>query len=400
VTHTATYSMRQLKPLTGLRLLAALLVVLYHFGPYVLRPLASDPLATLKIVERNIVLTGMIGVDLFFILSGFILAYTYLDARGRLRGTRGQFWVARIARIYPIYVCAWVVAALPFAWHHEPHDTPVLAAATSLTLTQAWLPWFPTDWNQPAWSLSNEALFYLLFPLLPVAVARLNRYHLYLAMGALWAISLAMPLAYLAAHPAGSLWSSMVFNPLFFLPEFLTGVALGRLYVLAQERGATSAVRRRIRPGTLAALALLGCAAVMVSLPWTFGPMYHVAAIPFFTLLIYSLVCGESRLASLLSSPAMVRLGEASYALYILHRPLWDWVTHVYPAPAPGDPARVPFFLAYLGLLIALSLLALRFLEQPARRAIRQALSGRARARPSVSEPGRIRPAALMKGDT
>jgi peptidoglycan/LPS O-acetylase OafA/YrhL len=378
--------MRQLKPLTGLRFLAALLVVTYHFGPYVLRPLASDPLGALKIVERNIVVTGMIGVDLFFILSGFILAYTYLDGRGRLRGTRGQFWVARIARIYPVYVCAWVVAALPFVWHHDPRDMPVLAAATSLTLTQAWLPWFPTDWNQPAWSLSNEALFYLLFPLLPIAVARLNRYHLYLAMGALWTISLAMPIAYLAAHPAGSVWSSMVFNPLFFLPEFLTGVALGRLYVLAQERGAMSAATRRIRPGTLAALALLGCATVMVALPWTFGPMYHVAAIPFFTLLIYSLVCGESRLASLLSTPAMVQLGEASYALYILHRPLWDWVTRVYPAPAPDAPARLPFFLAYLGLLIALSLFAECFLEQPARRAIRQAFTGRSRARRPVAE--------------
>jgi peptidoglycan/LPS O-acetylase OafA/YrhL len=84
--------MRYLKPLTGLRILAALLVVAYHFGPYVLRRLASDPSGTLKIVERNTVLTGMIGVDLFLILSGFILAYTYLDARGRLRGTRILQW--------------------------------------------------------------------------------------------------------------------------------------------------------------------------------------------------------------------------------------------------------------------------------------------------------------------
>ena len=102
--------MRQLKPLTGLRFLAALLVVVHHFGPYILTSPVSDPLRTLKVVERNIIFTGMIGVDLFFVLSGFILAYTYLDGRGRLRGTRGQFWIARIARIYPIYVCAWVVA--------------------------------------------------------------------------------------------------------------------------------------------------------------------------------------------------------------------------------------------------------------------------------------------------
>jgi peptidoglycan/LPS O-acetylase OafA/YrhL len=114
--------------------------------------------------------------------------------------------------------------------------------------------------------------------------------------------------------------------------------------------------------------------------------MYHVSVIPFFALLIYSLVCGESRLASLLSGPAMIRLGEASYALYVLHWPLWDWVTRIFPAPAPDAPARLPFFLAYLGLAIVLSLLASHFLEQPTRRAIRQAFRGRSRARPSVAE--------------
>jgi peptidoglycan/LPS O-acetylase OafA/YrhL len=380
--------MRQLKPLTGLRFVAALLVVVHHFGPYVLSPPAYDPLRTLKIVERNVIFTGMIGVDLFFVLSGFILAYTYLDLCGRLRGTRGQFWIARIARIYPVYVCIWAVTAVPFVWLHYPHVVPVLSAATSLVLTQTWLPFFSADWNPPIWSLSNEAFFYLLFPLLPIAVARLNRYHLYLAMGMLWAISLAMPLTYLAVnpHPLGGLWLAMESNPLFSLPEFLTGVALGRLYVLARANGTPTVATRRIRPGSLTSLALLGCAVVMITVPWSFGPMYHVSVIPFFALLIYSLARGESRLVSLLSGPAMIRLGEASYALYVLHWPLWDWVTGIFPAPAPDAPARLPFFLAYLGLAIVLSLLASHLLEQPARRAIRQAFRGRSRVRPSVAE--------------
>jgi peptidoglycan/LPS O-acetylase OafA/YrhL len=81
----------------------------------------------------------------------------------------------------------------------------------------------------------------------------------------------------------------------------------------------------------------------------------------------------------------MIRLGEASYALYVLHWPLWDWVTRIFPAPAPDASARLPFFLVYLGLLIALSLLAWRYLEHPARRAIRQAFRGRSRTRPAVA---------------
>jgi peptidoglycan/LPS O-acetylase OafA/YrhL len=77
-------------------------------------------------------------------------------------------------------------------------------------------------------------------------------------------------------------------------------------------------------------------------------------------------------------------LGEASYGIYLLHWPLWMWLQHL--GAVPAAPFALPYFAAYLVLTVALSLLSLRLVEMPARRAIRQAFRGRSRARPSVAE--------------
>src|SRR5947209_20217313 len=93
-----------LRPLTGLRFMAALLVVIHHYfgiatGDYGQR---ADPRVP------TLIAAAFVGVNIFFILSGFILAYNYLDADGQLRITCRDFWAARFARIYPVYVLAFL----------------------------------------------------------------------------------------------------------------------------------------------------------------------------------------------------------------------------------------------------------------------------------------------------
>jgi peptidoglycan/LPS O-acetylase OafA/YrhL len=96
---------------------------------------------------------------------------------------------------------------------------------------------------------------------------------------------------------------------------------------------------------------------------------------PLFALLIYNLASGEGPLAALLSLPAMVVLGEASYALYILHIPLWDWMTYVL-SRLHMVPGFVALSLLHLGVAVGLAILTLRLVEQPARRALRRAFVG------------------------
>jgi peptidoglycan/LPS O-acetylase OafA/YrhL len=342
----------------------------------------------------NLVAAGFVGVNFFFILSGFILAYNYLGAEGRPRITRRDFWVARFARIYPVYLLAFLAATLPSAHYLLSHRSSLLSTTmtglAALTLTQAWIPASSDAWNGPGWSLSAEAFFYLLFPLAALCIGRLDRYRLYMALGACWALSLATPLA--CAHTvltAGGGWDMtwlkfLKYNPLVRLPEFLMGVALGRLFLSRMRATPVGRMASLATPARLSTAALVGSVCALSYLPTLLGSgsalpyllLHNGLVDPFFALLIYSLASGEGPLAALLSLPTMILLGEASYALYIVHIPLWDWMTYAL-SRLHMAPGFVALSLLHLGVAMGLSILTVRVIEQPTRRALRQALAGR-----------------------
>src|SRR5258708_3693928 len=154
----------RLVALTTLRFFAALHVVLFHMK--VIGILAGGPWW-----YQNFAGIGYVGVNFFFVLSGFILVYTYAGPPLNAR----LFWQARFARVYPAYVLSLIVAA-PFFFFALRHlDLPFFAwskvhfaAACILTvvLLQAWVPQAALTWNSVCWSLSVEAFFYSVFPLL------------------------------------------------------------------------------------------------------------------------------------------------------------------------------------------------------------------------------------------
>ncbi len=97
-----------LRPLTGMRFLAALVVVFFHavFTFDVRLPLTSWGSALL--------IRGYLSVDFFFLLSGFILSYCYTTTDGHIRGNARDFWVARFARIYPVYFLGLLLDFIPY----------------------------------------------------------------------------------------------------------------------------------------------------------------------------------------------------------------------------------------------------------------------------------------------
>ncbi|MGH3563576.1 MAG: acyltransferase family protein, partial [Mycobacterium sp.] len=163
----------EIKALTGLRIVAAVWVVLFHFRPLLRQaaPEFSDALAP-------VLNCGAQGVDLFFILSGFVLTWNYLDRMGlswSVRATVHFLWL-RLARVWPIYLVTLHLAALwvVFTLHvgHVPSQDVSQLTATSyvrqILLVQLWFqPYFDgSSWDGPAWSISAEWLAYLLFGLL------------------------------------------------------------------------------------------------------------------------------------------------------------------------------------------------------------------------------------------
>ncbi|MHB8302793.1 MAG: acyltransferase family protein [Acidobacteriaceae bacterium] len=292
---------RALPALTGIRIFAAYYVVMLHTGSgYFSRhgtPQSID----------NFLGKGYLAVSLFFVLSGFILAYTY---EGKIRGAPHavQFWEARFARIYPVYLLAlaWMV---PFS-----RDLTLPQRLIVLSMVQTWMPWRPYlagAWNFPAWSLSVEAFFYLCFPVLLGALSRLTLAKLrYLAGFLLAAIAVGNLAQPFENWPRSSFTLvRLIPLPVIRLPEFAVGMIFGLLFLRMprwKHGGIISA--------SMALLAIAGLS--LLTNRWE-----SLVVAPF-ALLVLGLAYRQGPLARLLSTRISILLGGASYAVYLLQLPV------------------------------------------------------------------------------
>src|SRR5580704_11495728 len=197
----STTALPRLNALTTLRFLAALHVVLFHMR--VTGVLPGGPWW-----YQNFSSVGYIGVNLFFVLSGFILVYTYANTTVSPR----RFWQARFARIYPAYALSLLLSAPFFFFAVRYLDIPFLAwskqhlvAACVLTLTllQSWFPEAALTWNAVCWSLSVEAFFYLAFPLLLLWNREFTSRSLFYQIAGWSFLSLLISVLYIFLHPDG-----------------------------------------------------------------------------------------------------------------------------------------------------------------------------------------------------
>ncbi len=356
----------RLPAITSLRFFAAFHVALFHMNE--MGALTGPP--WLKAFAG----IGYVGVSFFFVLSGFILVYTYAGREIRLR----DFWQARFARIYPAYVFS-LLLTFPFFYYgalkmHVPffafsEQHFALASVLVLLLLQAWVPAAALAWNSVAWSLSVEAFFYLVFPFALVKYSKLSRTTLWVLIPACWVAGLAVSAGYLLSRSAGmpyvssADYSSAVqfvkFFPLVRLPEFLMGMACGFLF-LRSERNPKHAL-------PLVALGLLGVAATTAASRFVPYLVVHTSMSgPAFAALVYGIALQPSW-ASWLNNRALVLFGDASYSFYLLHTMfVWPFF-HNLQTQEVRNQGFVGIGL-WLVMMLTISSLVYRFIEQPARR--------------------------------
>ncbi|HZP39890.1 MAG TPA: acyltransferase [Candidatus Binatia bacterium] len=397
------------RALSGLRFVPALGVVVAHvvtsWRAMVERPGASSPEFVRWCADGVTAFTGhpvALGLTQsatgalggFFELSGFVLAYVYLADAGPTALDRRAFWAARVARIYPLYLLGLAFALRAFVADtiaagsapEAPPLTPLGLTATVLSavlLLQAWWPRAVLAWNAPAWSLSCEAFFYLVFPWTIRLVDRLRARGLLVLAGACWLAAMAAPLAYLALDPdrLGPVgWTSegwwlraVKFGPLFRFPEFLLGVALGKLWlVTAPRHGAL----RRFGPwlSGAGALAWLATGLLCVRLGISFLLMHNGFLDLAFAAMVFGLALGGGPLHRALAWRPVALLGDASYALYLLHLPAVLYVLlAIAPFGAPPLPPAAFAALVCVASAAAAAAVHLHF-EVPARRLVRALL--------------------------
>lgn len=339
--------------LDGLRGVAAILVVIRH-----------DP--NLFGIRPGSVETHL-AVDLFFVLSGFVLAHAY-EERIRDGLAPSAFLRIRVIRLYPLYALGLAltvaVALLAFAVGQGPgFSGPALAASTLFAalmlptppaFSAAPVAIFPL--NAPSWSIffelvANMAFFYGLSALSPRRLAAIVA----LAFAGLCAVALQA-----GDLDIGFYWRDVQSGLIRVMFAFPVGVLLYRRWI----------VRPHAALGNAGALGCLGLLTVLLVLPVPAAvkPFYDVlVAACAFPVLVYVAAAVEPgpRLRAL-----CLKAGAVSYPLYILHAPCVAWVEAVgRRMPGLADRIAAPWSgLLFLGALVGASLVLIRTFDMPARR--------------------------------
>jgi peptidoglycan/LPS O-acetylase OafA/YrhL len=369
----------KLDALTSMRFFAALLVFSWHCVPM------HRVAATFSL--------GYAGVGFFFLLSGFILTYSYRAAFAHELRTDAvrAFYVARVARIVPLHLVAMPPLILTMVffgnrlWSGVGVHTQVTEVAAQAVLLQSW---FPADavhfgGNGPSWSISVEAFFYALFPILAFALLRAFRAApAYAALGAAFAVWLLEVAVLTPQHATIDDWRFYVFPPA-RLADFVVGMLVG----IAVLRG-DAAGRWRLRGTSMEMLAVTA-----VGLSVIFSPLaplalrFSAVLMPAWAFTIYVFAARRGALSRALQHPILVRLGEVSFAFYLIHLAVIVCVTQWLGTNHPL------FVTVAFGVTLGLSFVLFHGVEQPMRRRIRRAFDG-ARGR-SAQRRGRERAATV-----
>ena len=345
--------MRKIDNLTGIRGIAALWVFFGHYQSYFMLLLGREIWPINKIFQY-----GYFGVDLFFLLSGFILAYVYYEELNNSYSMSKikNFFLKRFARIYPVFLVTTLIAT--FFWlvalrtqhqftNESSQNLNWLNFIANIIGVQAWfnLP----SLNGPAWSVSAEFAAYLIFPLLVLVLFRVNRFR---------DTFLIASLILCGAFYQVGLWSSFSnFNMLRLFTEFIAGVCC---FVIFENKLVSDSFAKVVR---MSATLVLILAFLMIE-----SELFLKSVVPFFLLsiVVANFYCNTPGKG--LSRKTLLTLGIWSYSLYLTHR-LFQNIMSGLDFPIYQSPS----YLRFLQMIVLLTVpiltagLVTRFIEHPMR---------------------------------
>lgn len=350
----------KLDQLIGLRFFAAMLVVLHH----------CNDLFGIHIVNFN-----WLSVTFFFILSGFSLTLVYpsLENFTKIK----KFWLSRIARIWPAYLFSFALGFYLVPYHWE-----TLKALPNLLLLQSWIPFsaYYFSYNPVCWSISVEVFFYTVFPLLLFKWQK-HWKSIFLicsvfAIAFFYSIQQLHLINYEDPKNAGglALTNHSLLNtlPISHLFEFTLGMAAATLW---QKKSWFS----NQKFSSYYEIAILALCIFMMDfnfriLAWSkhnflglflTKEVLHIILFFGFACLIFVIARGHGQVSKLLAHPILVKLGQLSYSIFLLHYVLLD----AYRANINylSHWGNLPSLFAYLSCLLILAYLLWRYIELPCR---------------------------------
>lgn len=332
---------QKIDALTSTRGFAALMVVIFHFGTEVFPFNLAEQFFT----------GGNLGVSYFFVLSGFVMYWTY----HKRVISYGEFLKRRIARIVPLYLFAILLSLLfLIIFQGRPGDNFVTALLLNLTFLQAYVPGYAATINSPGWTLSVEMLFYLLFPLLLLFCMRYTKAFIWFAFGFYAFSQLAHLFLLQTLHPevSNKVHDFIYYNPVWHLNGFIIGITGGYLYQRVHERG--------IKLSSLVFASL-----IIAVITWRPVSLHNGMLAPLFIVFI---VAVASRQPAFLKWQPLVFLGEISYGIYLLQEPVYKFMMQMNQDHLQWEYPGL--FYTYLGVLLIVATVSYHYIETPLRRKI------------------------------
>ena len=382
-----------IRQLTGIRFVAAFWVLLYHL---------QDPLDRIGVMDipvlSDVIRVGRLGVDLFFALSGFIIAHTYLTRMGpRLAlGAAASFWWLRLARIYPVHFVMLNVAGIAViaqGWitgvDKERSWLNAWDYVRNLLLIQEWGPHPERGWNVVAWSLSMEWLAYLVFPLLVLLLYALHKRVPTPVLVLAWFIALA-PLLWRGSLTIDPYYTDLWGSVIRVLTEFTAGAITYLIVLRLIPEGSRDPSPRVERAATTVSVlmpVLIVAAAVFLG-RWTTAqspltlndpdaeplpPFFHLWIVPLLIIWIGALALSRHGQARWLATDTLILGGVVSYSLYMTHL-VWFgvWRAGMNAVGLESGPLyALSVVLAIAGSFV-IAWLMWRIVEEPCRRWMRR----------------------------
>lgn len=340
----------QLPQLTFTRFIAAVTVVIFHYGLKAF-PFSNDFL-------HSLFSEGSISVSYFFFLSGFVLTISNGISLSPVKPK--HFWIKRFTRIYPVYLVAFVITLVSaMIWKDAyPRGDSIVLQLLSL---HAWKPGIALEINYPAWSLSVEFFFYALFPLLLIVLSRLGQKNFIIIAVITWVLAAIQHI--LAKTGTAGTWATheqfILYFPLWHINTFMMGMA-GAIIFFSLSR----TKERTLLPAGISIAAAIAIAAIL-STDNIIRPFVHNGLLsPLFLLAVIGLSMDSSFLKKTFSNRWLVWLGDISFEIYILQFPVYLWMEAPFKR-AGISPESTTGFLIFLAVLILASGLMHRFIGKP-----------------------------------
>jgi peptidoglycan/LPS O-acetylase OafA/YrhL len=347
--------------LDGLRGVAILMVLFLHLAPFghgLPAPTAFVDKAFLHVAK-----TGWMGVDLFFVLSGFLITGILYDTKGSAHYFR-QFYARRVLRIFPLYYGALVIFLIIL-----PALFPEHRVLQNLRADAGWYWSYLYNWKLAAtgflpssalghfWSLAVEEQFYLFWPLVVFWLST-RRLLIACVVAMVTALVCRMALWMTGYVPLVNVWT----------PSAMDALAIGAfIAVVVRQPGGLSILRRWARPiavvtGLPLAALFLGEAASLIPHRLLQTAGQTLIAVFFGAILVLALTSsGNSAFGKAAANPILRFFGKYSYAMYVFHHPLlWFNPNSLLKVNFRGIPtvfgSQMPAYLLWLAMTIGLTI--------------------------------------------